>query len=29
MPAESTKEDIFMIRILNNQEFQPKNVGVG
>ncbi|NQE52484.1 hypothetical protein C5S29_02735, partial [ANME-1 cluster archaeon GoMg3.2] len=29
MPAELTKEDIFMIRILNNPEFQPKNFGVG
>jgi hypothetical protein len=29
MPAELTKEDIFIIRILNNPEFQPKNFGVG
>ena len=25
MPAELTKEDIFMIRILNNPDFQLKN----
>jgi hypothetical protein len=25
MPAELTKEDIFMIRILNNPDFRLKN----